>query len=292
MNLIDKDIDILIGANFYWDFTHGRCIRIDSGLVAVDTILGWVLSGSFNPTTTENISINHNSAHVLKVECTNESPYVTLNHHIKQFWEIESAGKENDGDEFDVDSFLERIKFKKGRYSVPLPWKESHDILPDNYANSRNRLAKLNQRLIKNRKLFAEYDDIIKQQELDGIIERLPPDSVSIKAGEVHYLPHHVVIRPEKTTSKLRVVFDASSNSPSLNDCLEKGVCLIPLIFDILIRFRAHKVAITSDIKQAYLNIEVDEAERNFLRFLWMEDINRDIPKSDKPHHIHNSKNE
>ena len=42
-------------------------------------------------------------------------------------------------------------------------------------------------------------------------------------------------ISPERETSKLRVVYEASSNSPSLNECLEKGPCLIPLILDILV---------------------------------------------------------
>ena len=92
--------------------------------------------------------------------------------------------------------------------------------------------------------------------------------------GGVHYVPHHAVVRADKETSKLRIVYDASSNSPSLNDCLEKGPCLLPLVFDILVRFRAYRVALISDIKQAYLNVEVNENDRNFLRFLWLDDVN------------------
>ena len=45
------------------------------------------------------------------------------------------------------------------------------------------------------------------------------------KLGENHYIPHHPVIRDDKTTTKIRTVFDTSSrgNEPSLNDCLYKG---------------------------------------------------------------------
>ena len=39
----------------------------------------------------------------------------------------------------------------------------------------------------------------------------------------IHYLPHHPVVRQDKTTTKVRVVYDACGrvrSHPSLNDCL------------------------------------------------------------------------
>ena len=60
--------------------------------------------------------------------------------------------------------------------------------------------------------------------------------------GKVHYIPHHEVIRVDKETTKLRVVYDSSvragRNSPSLNDCLYTGPPLSPYIYDVLLRFR------------------------------------------------------
>ena len=38
----------------------------------------------------------------------------------------------------------------------------------------------------------------MKSEEAEGIIEKPP--------GEVHYLLHHPVIRPEKSTTKLSIV--------------------------------------------------------------------------------------
>ena len=38
-------MDMLIGSDFYWEFVTGEIICGQSGLVAVRTILGWVLSG-------------------------------------------------------------------------------------------------------------------------------------------------------------------------------------------------------------------------------------------------------
>ena len=92
----------------------------------------------------------------------------------------------------------------------------------------------------------------------------------------MHYLPHHPVIRTDKSTSRVRIVYDASAkrDGPSLNDCLETGLNTLPQIIDILLRFRLNKIALISDVKQAFLNVSVPESDRDFLRFLWVNDIN------------------
>ena len=71
-------------------------------------------------------------------------------------------------------------------------------------------------------------------------------------------------------TTKGRIVFDASAKTnrdePGLNDCLYSGPCLLPQIFDILLRFRLAPIALVSDIKQAFLNVEVSEEHRGLLK--------------------------
>ena len=54
---------------------------------------------------------------------------------------------------------------------------------------------------------------------------------------------------------------------------------MLPYIFDILIRFRIGKIAVIADIKQAFLQIEVAEEHRDFLRFLWLRDPNNELSK-------------
>ena len=120
------------------------------------------------------------------------------------------------------------------------------------------------------REKFKRYDDVIRKQEAEGKVEKVtdyPPE------GKAHYLPHHCIVKEDKETTKFRVVYDASSGKPSLNDCLEKGENLVPLIFDVLMRCRAYKVALIGDIKEAFLNVGVKEEYRDFLRFLWYENI-------------------
>ncbi|KAJ8962702.1 hypothetical protein NQ318_001099 [Aromia moschata] len=110
--------------------------------------------------------------------------------------------------------------------------------------------------------------------EGEGIIERLGrlgPDEVN----QGHYLPHRPVVKESSATTKIRPVYDASAHEkgqPSLNHCLEKGMNLIELIPSMLLRFRENKIGVVSDIKKAFLQIGVNERDRDYLRFLWVDD--------------------
>ena len=94
------------------------------------------------------------------------------------------------------------------------------------------------------------------------------------------YLPHFAIVRPEKTTTKTRVVFDASAkfNGLSLNDVICQGPKLQRDIFDVLIRFRRFPVALVCDIADLYLRIGISPSSRPFHHFLW-----RDIDQSRPP---------
>ena len=63
--------------------------------------------------------------------------------------------------------------------------------------------------------------------------------------GEIHYLPHRAVVRANKDTTKVRIVFGAFSkvrDEPSLNDCLYSGPYLLPAIYGILLRSVCEKL--------------------------------------------------
>ena len=66
----------------------------------------------------------------------------------------------------------------------------------------------------------------------------------------IHYLPYHAAVRQGKSTTKLRIVYDASAKAdgPSLNECLYTGPPLHKKIFDLLLRFRTQPVALIADI--------------------------------------------
>ena len=112
-----------------------------------------------------------------------------------------------------------------------------------------------------------------------GIVEEVLASEDAI--GGVHYLPHHPVICHDKQTTKVCVVYDASSNvasHSSLNDSLHTGPPMLQHIPDILIRFRINKVAITADIEKAFLMVGIGNADRDALRFLWLKDVHSKQP--------------
>jgi len=87
----------------------------------------------------------------------------------------------------------------------------------------------------------------------------------------VYYIPLQAVLRPESTTTKMRIVFDASTKSSSglsLNDNLLCGAKLQQDFPSIVLRFRLHSVVFTADVKQMFRQIMVTEAHPQYLRLL------------------------
>lgn len=234
----DAPIDLLMGADQYWNLVTGGVIRGESGPTAIHTKLGWVLSGPVNEVASKShSSANITTTHVLKCQVSAQptaSNTETLDKTLQQFWEIESLGiKPNESSVYDT--FNQRISFDGKKYEVSLPWRESHPILHDNYESSEKRLKSLIGRLRKEPEILQEYDRVITEQLERGIVEQVSSNETDL-IGEVHYLPHRPVVRKDRETTKVRVVYDASSREsggPSLNQCLYAGPPLAEEIADI-----------------------------------------------------------
>ena len=271
-------VDLLIRADHYWSFFTGGIIRGDpSGPVALETKLGWILSGPASvPAFTESCTVNLSATHVLKIESANISH---VQDDLQKFWDLETLGI-RDTETSVHDKFSNEIRFTGERYQVKLPFKDNHPMLSDNYTNASRRLATVIKKLKTQPEILKQYDQVIKEQLESGVVEEVQQDQI-IEPGNVHYLPHRGVVRLDRDTTKVRVVYDASSKvfGPSLNDCLHVGPSLNPLLLDILLRFRVHEVAVTADIEKAFLNIEIVSEHRDFLRFLWVDDVNKESPE-------------
>ena len=271
------EIDILIGMDNYYKFMTGRIIRKTfDGPVALESNLGWFICGPTNITAKRShTASNYYSTHVIHnnaLQVDNDS----LKSNLMKFWEFEGLGVgENDV----YCNFQNKVYHDGKRYVVALPFKPFHDTLPDNYSNSEKRLDSLKRLLDKDEALLHEYNNIIYQYLKDGIIQKVTGSGLP---GRIHYMPHTAVICLDKDTTKVRIVFDASSKNGkhlSLNDCLYFGPCLLTLLFDILVRFRLHKIAIISDIKQAFLNFGISPSDQDYLRFIWFDDVFSQNPK-------------
>ncbi|XP_013178804.1 PREDICTED: uncharacterized protein LOC106125929, partial [Papilio xuthus] len=88
------------------------------------------------------------------------------------------------------------------------------------------------------------------------------------------YLPHHAVVRNDKITTKVRVVFDASctgTNGASLNQDLLVGPTLQPELRHILMNWRQFPICLVADIIKMYRQVKVSKTDVDFQRILWRE---------------------
>ena len=120
------------------------------------------------------------------------------------------------------------------RYEIKLPVKENlKSNLPDNYLLAKSRLESLQKRFHKSKKLFEEYDNIFQQYLKDNIIEKFSNEETGTLSCNFHYLPHRAVIRNDHSTTKLRIVFDASAHYTTelcLKDILKGRTLFITLL--------------------------------------------------------------
>ncbi|GFX37844.1 integrase catalytic domain-containing protein [Trichonephila clavipes] len=96
----------------------------------------------------------------------------------------------------------------------------------------------------------------------------------------MYFIPHLGVYRSDKKTSKLRVVFNASSattNGYSLNSLQYNGGVAENDLFSIMVRFRKHIFAFIADVQKMYRMIWINPDQRKLQRILWRENMDEPI---------------
>ncbi|XP_033218088.1 uncharacterized protein LOC117173557 [Belonocnema kinseyi] len=115
---------------------------------------------------------------------------------------------------------------------------------------------------------MKEYKELGQMRAVNG---------ESLQGHEIkYYLPHHAVLRPESTTTKLRVVFDGSAKSTSgqsLNDILLIGPTVQQDLLSLVLRFRLHRIGITADIEKMYRQVWIHPEHRSLQCILWRENF-------------------
>ncbi|XP_069118844.1 uncharacterized protein [Argopecten irradians] len=272
------NINLLIGADYYWSIVQDKVIR-GSGPTAVKSKLGYLLSGpiiTHKNSTTVASSMGFMNTAIMNILINHKSEEVDL----EKFWKIESLGvKDTLDNSTSSTSYMEEyqntsISFNNDRYTAKLPWREDHQELPTNEFVTRNRTINVVKRIAREPNLLKMYGDIIFDQEKRGFIEKVSDDN--IKSGDkIHYIPHHPV-KNDSTTTPIRIVYDCSchqdSESPSLNDCLLSTPPKLNDITGLIARFRVKKYGISTDIEKAFLNVNLDEGDRDVTRFFWLRD--------------------
>ncbi|XP_060566632.1 uncharacterized protein LOC132725515 [Ruditapes philippinarum] len=198
----DFDIEILIGADHYWDVIQDQVIRGD-GPTAILSKIGYLLSGPLKTGTL----INSTSIPVSMMNVITMKTQDVVN--LEKFWEVESIGVElKPNQQLNFEKTREyqdnSITYSNGQYIAKLPWKDDHPFLSSNENISRRRTINFVNRLKKDPELLKKYGDIIYEQEQRGFIEKvIEPLSHSIDdtlvptpllpRPKVHYIPHHPV---------------------------------------------------------------------------------------------------
>ncbi|XP_042903968.1 uncharacterized protein [Parasteatoda tepidariorum] len=169
--------------------------------------------------------------------------------------------------------FEQTVQYKDGRYIVELPFRKLWKELSNNVCAARQRFRNLWRRLRFDKELYSQYQNIIRDYLDQGIIEEVEISESNFDRS-LFYLPHQAIKKEGRVTTSTRIVFDAASHlvdELSLNDCLWPGPNLYPNLFKILIYFRLSRVAISSDIRQAFLQIYIADKQKDTVRFLWTD---------------------
>ena len=235
--------------------------------MALNTVFGWAILGRYLPQCTQQ------TVNVISPAGANPSDDL-----LTRFWEIEEPPNEQPTFTPEEEAVQKHFDLTHsyvdppGHYQVSLSRKSKHATLGLSRPQAVHRFLS-NERSIQRKGNYDAFQSVVREYIELGHTETVPSHDLT-SSTEHYYLPMHGVSKESSTTTKLRVVFDASaksSNSLSLNDTLSTGPTLYPTLETILLRFRLHKFALTADISKMYRAVHLEPKDRDLHRFLWCE---------------------
>ncbi|KAJ8022200.1 hypothetical protein HOLleu_39614 [Holothuria leucospilota] len=266
-------LDLLIGVDL--GQMHSGEMRQSGNLVARHSPLGWVVFGSCQGQSTYQKSVLH-----VKVS----EPI-----NMTDFWSTESMGVQSQNCQCEPTKFS-KLGQEEGKiisescrkvgkqWLVPYPWCKDPHLLPDNKVQVERTLQTTEKRLLKNPVYAEAYNNQIREMVDMKFAKRLSKEEQENYSGPVHYISHHAVLRPEKKSTPVRIVFNASASFQGhcLNDYWMKGPDLLNNLLGVLLRFRQYEMAACGDISKMYHRVLIPEIDQHVHRFLWRDlDIER-----------------
>ncbi|GFT34291.1 integrase catalytic domain-containing protein [Trichonephila clavipes] len=268
-NIPDR-IDMLLGAEIFYELLRpGKYYCDNLHLVLQNTVFGWLCcKWKCRSQVTEN-----------RVHC-GLIVYDDLNKTLKKFWEIEGVHIEPKVDtevSLCEDHFVRTHRRNcEGRYVVSMALNKDPSCLGNSKDIAIRRLNSLWKRLSRDSSYSSLYVEFLKEYEELGHLERVIESS---EPPTHYYIPHHGVLRPEKLTTKLRIVFNGSfptTTGISLNDILLKGEVKED-VFETISRFRRHKFAFTTDIQKMYRQKLINPDQQDLQRIIWKHGLDAKI---------------
>ncbi|XP_075147221.1 uncharacterized protein LOC142221389 [Haematobia irritans] len=269
-------IDVLLGSDILpFILKSGVRKKVSGDLLAQETEFGWILSG---PSNTKSVS-----SFASFVTCSN-----SLNEEIRKFWELEEVPSSRNLAQNDVwcEEFYKNTTIRRsdGKYLVRLPFR--HDLGTNIILGSSRRAAMgqyvhMEKNLKKTPELALEYSNVLSEYiELDHMEPTTSKEIFHSSRYKSYYLPHHAVVKSERVSTKVRVVFNASKKSStgiSLNDILHTGPILQNDLMNVILRWRFFRYVFNGDIQKMYRQIYVHEDDRHFQRILFRKSAKDEV---------------
>ncbi|GFX41203.1 uncharacterized protein TNCV_2219011 [Trichonephila clavipes] len=244
-------IDLLLGANIFYELLKPERIKIKD-------------------------SINETKVHCGLIRDED------LNKNLEKFWKLEEVKEPivKNKERLICEEHYANTHFrtKEGKYVVSMPLKKEPSCLGNSKDIALKRLGSLWNRLARDKNYLNLYREFLRDYERLGRMKEVTNET---EPEVAYYATHHGIYRPEKSTTKLRVVFNCSSltdNGISLNDIQYNGGVIQEDLYAQILRFRTYTYAFTADIKMMYRTILINPKQRNLQRIVWCE-IEHESPK-------------
>ena len=232
--------DSLLGADVLEIIFLETRIR-DNGVVIRESLFGWVVSDPVKEVSNPLVYTIGSNVSVVFAETTDD---------LSKFWEVEIVPIKKDltAEAAACEKHFDDTTIQKpdGRFVVQLPFRSNGIKLGHSKARALKLIFSLECKLNANLELKRKYIAFMQEFIDLGHLELIPEKELD--NPNCYYTPHHCVHKADSSTTKLRVVFDASAKTTSghsLNDCLLINPKLQDDLFNILVRFRIFKVAMS-----------------------------------------------
>ena len=239
---------------------------------AWETRLGWGIAGRY--LISQTVPSNRTAVNVTAAVPTEED---SLNTTLERFFKLEEMPQGSpilSTQELSVQRHFSETHYfhpPAGRYVVSLPKRTTTQELGESLQIARTRYLRNEQALLRKGN-WAQFQTVVQEYLTLGHAQKATRSDLCTPVGRNYYLPMHAVYKASSSSTKLRVVFDAScptSTGVSLNDILSAGPTLHPNLDQILIRFRKHRVAVSADIGKMYREVLLSKPDRHLHRFVW-----------------------
>ncbi|XP_027861387.1 uncharacterized protein LOC114137071 [Xiphophorus couchianus] len=271
---------ILIGSDYPHLVTPIQPVRLGppGGPAAVKTRLGWVLQGPVP-------SPRHSAQPQQCLFLSAASPQSDLSSQVERLWQLDimpyrseklvtRSRREEQAMKL-LEAKTTRLDIEGvHRYATPLlrvsdmPTLQVPPVavLP----SLRGTEKRLNRDPVKAKAYQAEITKLIAA----GYVREVSEEKMRA-SRESWFIPHHMVTH----NGKNRVVFNCSFTyrEQNLNELLLPGPNLGASLLGVLLRFREHTIAVSSDIKGMFHQVRLLPEDQPLLRFIW-RDLQRDTP--------------